>query len=279
MKVRQRVLWILGGVFLVFCVGFVLATYRFGWSSTGFLSKSLWDWLQLLIIPLVLAIGGLWFSQRQKDREQKLAEQRAQSEREIAQDNQQETTLQEYINKISELLLDEELCKPTAKEEARKIARVRTLTVLPRLNGRRKGIVLQFLYEAQLINKGEKVVDLDGADLKEADLFGAKLRGADLSGVYLHRANLFHANLSEANLYLTGLTAANLFEANLSGANLEKAFLDGGTDLRLANLSGANLQGTILNGTNLQGANASSHQLDKALFVEAVIMPDGTKHP
>src|SRR6266480_2550183 len=126
--------------------------------------RALWDWLQLLIIPAVLVIGGFWLNQIQRSREERITEKQKETEQEISRDNQMETALQEYINKMSELLLDEELCKPTAKEEARKIARVRTLTVLPRLNGRRKGIVLQFLYEAQLINKGEKVVDLTLAD-------------------------------------------------------------------------------------------------------------------
>lgn len=104
----------------------------------------------MLIVPLVFAIGGFWFNQIQKDREQKAAEQRAKTEQTIAEDNQQEAALQEYINKMSDLLIDEELCKPTAKEETRKVARVRTLTVLPRLNGKRKGIVLQFLYDWRL---------------------------------------------------------------------------------------------------------------------------------
>ncbi len=156
-------------VALIALAVFVFAVHTFGWDWTGLNggygqvtvhtptkdtvvppAKTLWDWLQLLIVPLVLAIGGFWFNQIQKDREQKAAEQRAKTEQTIAEDNQQEAALQEYINKMSDLLIDEELCKPTAKEETRKVARVRTLTVLPRLNGKRKGIVLQFLYDWRL---------------------------------------------------------------------------------------------------------------------------------
>jgi uncharacterized protein HemX len=84
--------------------------------------KTLWDWMQLLIIPIVLAIGGFWFNQIQKDREQKATEQRAKreekaieqrvkTEHEIARDNQREVALQDYINKMSELLLDNDLCR------------------------------------------------------------------------------------------------------------------------------------------------------------------------
>ncbi len=229
--------------------------------------KALWDWLQLLIIPAVLVVGGFLLNYTTSRNEQA-----------ISSDNQREAAMKEYFDKVSELMLHENLSKSAPDAEVRKIARVLTLTVLPRLDGRRKGRVLQFLYESGLIIKGQSIIDLKGADLKDADLLGAKLSGADLSGVFLREANLFQANLNGANLILTALTAAILFKADLSAANLEKAFLDGGTDLRFANLNGANLQETKLKGTNLQGANVTSTQLDKAIFYEGVTMPDGTQH-
>lgn len=329
-------------VAFVAVVVFIFAVNTFGWDWTGFNggygqvtthtagkdtvvppTRTLWDWLQLLIIPLVLAIGGLWFSQIQKDRELKAAElrvqtereaaeNRAQTEREIAQDNQQETTLQEYIDKMSELLLDEELCKPTAKEEARKIARVRTLTVLPRLNGKRKGTVLQFLYEAQLINKGEKVVDLSSADLRKANLMGTNLTKSDLSGTILTGSNLGGANLTEVDLCKADLLGSKLMLANLVGANLKEAYISLsisetdlshtnlneanlrnadlsracliGANLTKANLSGAILVGTKLTGgklnnADLRGAKVTEEQLNSAESLEGAIMPDGSIHP
>src|SRR5260370_3776636 len=80
--------------------------------------KTLWDWLQLLIIPAVLAVGGYVINLTISRGEQEATRQRAQSdreaaekhadiEREIAQDNQHGVILQEYINKMSELLLHE----------------------------------------------------------------------------------------------------------------------------------------------------------------------------
>ena len=59
-------------------------------------------------------------------------------------DNQRETALQEYIDKMSELLLQKNLRESAEEDEVRKIARVRTLTILPRLDARRKGSVLHF---------------------------------------------------------------------------------------------------------------------------------------
>src|SRR5437588_11559739 len=109
---QSRVTILVVAIILVVTIVLIIIGYRFDW--TGFngnnkSGKTLWDWLQLLIIPSVLAGGGIWLNQIQKDREQKTTEQRAQTEREaaekhaqaerdIARDNQQEATLQEYIN-------------------------------------------------------------------------------------------------------------------------------------------------------------------------------------
>src|SRR6266566_3327964 len=49
-------------------------------------------------------------------------------------DNQRETALQAYIDTMSELLLHEKLRDSAEEDEVRKIAHVRTLTILPRLN-------------------------------------------------------------------------------------------------------------------------------------------------
>src|SRR5213592_265877 len=68
----------------------IALAYIFNVNVPGLRGKTLWDWLQLLIIPAVLAGGGLWFNQMQKNREQQAIEQQAKTEREIAEDNQRE---------------------------------------------------------------------------------------------------------------------------------------------------------------------------------------------
>ena len=62
-------------------------------------------------------------------------------------DNQHETALQAYIDKMSELLLEKNLRNSAKEDEVSKIARVRTLTILPLLDGNRKSSLLKFLYE------------------------------------------------------------------------------------------------------------------------------------
>jgi uncharacterized protein YjbI with pentapeptide repeats len=306
MKVRQSLRWIIGGVLLLFCIGFVLATYRFGWSSTGFLNKSLWDWLQLLIIPVVLAIAGFWLNQMQKSREEKVTEQRTESERkaaqqraeierEIALDNQQEIALQSYLDRMSESILKEGLYNSKPLEKIRKIARVRTLTILRSLDPARKANVLLFLYELGLIHKDihDGVISLEGADFSQMDLSIANLHDDPLEGptrvstrwmrmhsfyVDLQKVKLSRVNLKGAKLSGTDLKDADLSEAYLSKADLQGADLEGANlhQARLryailqdailtnADLSGAYLRYVVLKNAKLEGANLSGADLRNA---------------
>ena len=59
----------------------------------------------------------------------------------------------------------------------RSLARARTLTVLSRLDSARKERLLQFLYEAGLLHKENRVIDLTGADLSGIDLHRNNLSG------------------------------------------------------------------------------------------------------
>ncbi len=295
MQIKQhRVAIGVVGVVLVVVIALIIAGYGFDWTgfngynqvtiahttsgpSAGTVvrtevyqpGKNLWDWLQLLgvlAIPVVVGFGAAWFA----------AQQGKVSDRENT-DNQRETALQAYIDSMSELLLHEKLRKSSEDDEVRTVARVRTLTVLPRLDGVRKRSVLQFLYESGLIEKGKRIVDLDGADLKGAYLFYINLSGADLSLVTLTEANLFHADLSGADLSEAYLHKADLRIANLSGANLRIAFLLE-ADLSGADLLQADLHEAFCKGADLTGAKVTTEQLDKAKSLEGATMPDGTKH-
>lgn len=61
--------------------------------------------MQLLIIPVALALIAFWFNRVERS-----------SEQAIATDNQQETALQAYLDNMSELLLKDDLreSKPDA---------------------------------------------------------------------------------------------------------------------------------------------------------------------
>ena len=213
--------------------------------------KTLWDWLQLFIVPLALAAIGLWFAAQQETRQQQIEAKRAESERHIEEQRAQDAALQAYLDQMSQLMLEGNLRGSEEDSEVRTLARARTRTVLGRLDSRRKGSVVQFLYEASLIDKGHPVVNLSAVRLRGADLSGATLIGADLIHADLTDADLSGANLSDADLSEGYLNRADLSSATLGGADL------GGAELQLANLSRAGLIDADLIDANLSGANLS----------------------
>lgn len=267
--------WLAIALLMIVVIGGILNGYSVAWTGFGDYTapddkyvrgKTLWDWMELFIIPIFLALGAFYLNRSERDSERRRAEERtilerqtaedrAKLEREIATDRQQEAALQSYLDRMADLLLREKL-RVSKKAEVRDVARIWTLTILRELDGRRKGLVLLFLQESGLI--GEKsVIDLTGADLSLADLYRARLAGTDLK---------------EANLRFSILSGANLTKANLTEAELFKAYLIG------ADLSGASLSGANLTQADLTGAEVSDEQLATAKSLAGAIMPDGTKH-
>jgi uncharacterized protein YjbI with pentapeptide repeats len=294
---------IVGCILVIALLVVIALAYIFNLSIPGLRGKTLWDWLQLLIIPAVLAIGGYLFNfttsrnerlatEQRVQIERKAAAKRDRTERVIALDNQNEEALQSYIDKMSELLLEKKLRDSKGEDEVRTIARVRTLTVLPRLDKERKRSVLQFLHESGLIDKNRRIIELSGADLGEAYLQGANLKGSDLSkadlcgnnrrveGPYLayHPANMRGVHLNGANLSGAFMVGVNLHYAHLESANLSDTDLEF-ADLSEANLTGVDLSGAKLFAANLTGAIVTNEQLSQARTLMNATMPDGSIHP
>jgi hypothetical protein len=241
---RRQVLWTIRIVLGLVVVLSVLTLV--GWPF----DVTLWDWLDLLIIPLVLAIGGFLFTRSENRATQAAAERRAQDE-----------AFQTYLDQIGQMMLDKDrpLLQSKEGDEVRILARARTLTVLRRLNGDRRAQVVQFLYESGQIYRDSSVLILSGANLDEA-----ALNGADLSSI-----NLSEANLSGADLHRAVMRGAHLSEANLSGANLSGA-----------NVGYVDLSGADLNGADLSGAfGVANEKLEQqAKYLKGATMPNGQKY-
>ena len=224
--------------------------------------KTLWDWLSLLGVPLSLAILGYFLQEQQRKR---------------ADDETKEEVLQNYLDRLSLLLIDKNLIWLLSKSNSRtitpeeqeivesslKLIQTRTLSILRRFENdtERKTNVIKFLIETEIVGKSKlKLLD---AELEEAELQRANLQGANLQEAYLKKAYLQEANLQEANLQ-----KANLQGAILEGANLQKA-----------NLEGANLQGAYLQGANLKEIIWDSETTwpDKSAFISAKNIPEDLK--
>ena len=285
----QQVLWSIRIVFTFVIVLGILTLVGRPFAIT------LWDWIKLLIVPAVIAAGGLWFNTQQQDHQLKIQEQRSQDE-----------ALQAYLDQMSQLILRRDRPNLLEAEEGDPVytlAQARTSTVMSRLDAKHNASVIRFLSNSRLaISLLRNVVleeadlektNLSGADLKEATLIKANLRGADLSRADLSGADLSRATLIKANLRGADLSGSNLTEVNLKGAfmddsipapafmdsallpdkwnkwnrltmkgravNLENAILRGahleGAILFNARLENADLSGASLSGANLSGAN------------------------
>lgn len=279
--------WALLGVGIGLAIVLIaICSYVFfsDWEWTGLTEPKLrtfWDWLKLLIVPIVLALGGYMFTRSEARREQHLADQRAQDE-----------ALQAYLDKMSELLIDGGLHKKSNPYGPTRVtARTRTLAILRQLDGVRKRIVLLFLRESRLINSKARcwegrlaahprLVGLKGADLKNADLRGARLISTSgWEAVSLEGADLEGANVEGAHLERADLRKVVLIGANLRGVHLNGTKAQDGADLSGADLRGADLSGANLSNANLRDARGwTDDQLSRASSLEGAIMPNGQKY-
>lgn len=227
--------------------GFTQCTYPAQTAVTFRPAKTLWDWLDLLIVPVVLIATGALLTHAQKAREKRLAERKKEGERDLARDQQREDALQNYFDRLTDLLVAGKLRHikgdlPAGSDNENEL-RVnlgissRTLAVLRRLDGDRKGYLVQFLSDLRLIDVEKHVLWLTGADLRKAALSRhslwrcrlekADLEDADLSAANLDQAVLTQANLRGAKLTDVSLTGTTLKEANLSGQTLNNLTLVG----------------------------------------------------
>lgn len=220
--------------------------------------KTMWDLLELIIIPIFLSLIAYVFTKSQRENERKLEDERTYA-----------ATMQAYLKQMTELLLEKGLSSSEPNsEEVRSTARAHTMATLFEIDGKRKGRLLQFLFEAGLIDAGERVPDELSkpwkekavVSLREADLSHAHLKGLFLTK--LGGINLIGANLEEADLRGVRLSHAHLFEANLRKADLRRANLRD-ADLRNVTLCDADLRGATLVGADLRGTNLSRCKWDK----------------
>jgi uncharacterized protein YjbI with pentapeptide repeats len=223
--------------------------------SQGPRSKTMWDWLDLLVVPIFLAIGGYLLSIFQKE-----------SEKKIELDRQRQNALNSYVAQISSLLLEKRLRTSKMGSEVRSLARTYTRIALGNLDSNRKAGVLQFLIESELIGK-DPIISLEGADLTNSNLSNARLVGAEIKG-----ARFANSTLKDANLYDSNLCGCNFSNSIFDGASLE------GTDLSYTILKGAKLRNTDLTKTNLEWANLENADLSNTIItMEQIKKLDSTR--
>ncbi len=219
-----------------------------GHLETGFGGKTLWDWLKVVGIPVVVVIiAGVFAFARQR------ADRSAEEQREQDTDRAREAILRSYLADMTKLILEHNLQDSKENSAERAVAHAHTLMALRTLDGPRKGVLLPFLRESQLINKETPIISLALADLTSANLSSANLSGTDLRSV-----NLRDADLENADLRNSDLTNAVLINTNLRSSDLTNAVLSN------TNLYNSDLRKAVVTTEQLKSAS----DLDNALLPE-----------
>jgi len=133
-------------------------------------------------------------------------DQRAEVERELAEQRAQDEALQAYLDQMSQLMLERKLLEAGQGDPAHTLAQARTSTVILRLDAEHNESVTRFLSNSGLTTSSEtsarllSEITLSHASLSESYLPNAELSDAFLDGAWLRDANLGGAFLSNAYL-------------------------------------------------------------------------------
>lgn len=226
-----------------------------------------WNLLELLIVPTVLALAVWWLNKSDNDNERRIANKKAENDLALAVENQRQTTLEDYFDRMSDLLLKDNLASSEPGYVVRNVAVARTLSVLRRLDHKRNKQITQFLKDTGLYH----VLSFRGAELRNVDLRDCNLESGDFSevdftGANLSGANLAHAKLEKARLHNVDLEHADLRNANLSGASVESTKLTHSIcyeiDLRNAIIRSSNFTGSIFNDGRFQECSIEDSTFD-----------------
>jgi len=232
--------------------------------GTGFSSKNLWHWLNLLGAPLILAFIIWRFEIAQKKRELLVTAEEHQKDLDIDRekyrlDNElfKNTVLRESLDSINVLIESHNFSLGAVGGYTEKVARAKIISALMTLDSAKNKIFLDFLQSIQAVvsMSGTKLdhvalreCDLSGFDFSDSDLVGArftqskltntKFNRSDLSGADFFNSKCDHPIFSGATLTGAEFTYAVLSHADFSNAKLQSAsFQD--ADLSNANFSGA----------------------------------------
>ena len=225
---------ILFGILVLVAFSISVLGYVDNWNWTGVTEKTFWDWLEILVAPVLLSGGGFLLYTAWTWSDHRLAEKGAY---EASRHADLHGIANGYIDDIEQLLLKVGKGNSREAEIARTIAWARTLIVLEGLDPSRKGQIIRFLQHANLLKQAasshheprqQLFISLNGANLRRVHLPGVDLSGANLQEANLQEANLLEANLLEADLSGADLSGAIVAEKHLTKAKLEGATMTNG---------------------------------------------------
>jgi len=290
---RKRFFFILKFFIFVIILGFIIYQgikigYKYEISGFNVVLRSndletpqkyIWDWLDLLVVPVVLALGGILITfineinnreiaayQRHLDRDLDLSNK--QKDFDLQESMHQIRLLSEYLSNMSKLMLDYKLRQK--RKSVRDIANAWTINAMMNLNKDNKGEALRFLYNSDLISGNNPVVNVSEMDFSETILKASNLSGANLSGIILNNSDLNKTNLSGTNLTNAKLSDADLSEAIINDINFTSAE---GSSIILSDCNIHNLEVHRVKfpGAILENVNIYNSSFNRANFRELLV--------
>jgi uncharacterized protein YjbI with pentapeptide repeats len=205
----------------------------------------------------------------------------------IAQEQKHQEILTDYFSKMQDLIVETKKIKETSgykeshpkdKEanllpEFRSTAQALTLSVLEQLDGKRKGKVIIYLAESQLITVDNNKPSTE----PEINLYGANLKGMVLNDVdrvetvdkkplrvAINGADMTDSTIKNVRLF----EGSRLRESDFSQANLTDVYLTG------ADMQGAKFIKSQMTNVDLSNTNLTSANFDNVETTKITISPD-----
>ncbi|MEX1071158.1 MAG: pentapeptide repeat-containing protein [Anaerolineales bacterium] len=169
--------------------------------------KTVWDLLDLMLIPIFIALIGILYSQQSTN-----------THFEVAEQQRRDDVVSKFITDVESIVspadFDKSTDTPQLKDGEIATIEARLRTIVKNLDGERKSQLIHFLYKCNLLGgilpkhdafggvsqARNQVIDVTDVDLSRINLSGVNLAGIVLSGCELSGANLNKAKLPSANL-------------------------------------------------------------------------------
>lgn len=251
----------------VWLARFFVSISSLDWS--GFRGQKLWNWLDLLIVPVMLALGAFFLNLSADQRQNKLENERKQQE-----------TLKSYFSQVKDMLIKDSLQSKIESKMAeknpsmnkngvyfnqpqlsfREKATIEALTsiVLRELDEKRKRQAIKFLAKSKLItypecNSKDKFRKYDNYNKKE---FISSL-DLDIDSSFDSQISMSEAKLNEVDLSSLDLSCINFTGTDLSGTKFDNSIFFN------TNFSDSKTTPTTFNiKTSFKKANLQNSQFD-----------------
>ncbi|MEM8721809.1 MAG: pentapeptide repeat-containing protein [Cyanobacteria bacterium P01_G01_bin.39] len=199
------------------------------WS--GFSDRTTWQWLDLLIVPLVLIVAAYSLDINETRRQT--------NNTNIEYENQ---LVLSYLEQVRNLLLNQDYVleenshfSDIHKDTKRKSIESLTISVLSNVREERKKLIINFLRNTELITLDSDLakksgsgldtyISLRGADLTNIDFKNEELRNINFRGSFLYGSDFSNADLRKSDFnYALFDKRVKFNRANLKGAKFDDA--------------------------------------------------------